>query len=274
MIGKLFRSLFFIAFIAICTIVVMKVTEQNQMITEPSLALVELTGVIYESETIVEMLRDVERDPMVKGLMIRVNSPGGMVAPSQEMYAALRNASKPVWAYYDGLAASGALYSTLAAARIGTQGGTITGSIGVILSSVNASELFRKIGLERITVKSGRFKDLLGSENGLSEEGRLILDALVDDTHQEFIQAISDSRNIPLENVKTFADGRVFTGRHALELGLVDEVTSFAEFRQKMADEFGVSVENYLEREKSDWDWLGDLLSGAKAGTQLMYLFE
>ena len=160
-------------------------------------------------------------------LILRIDSPGGTVGDSQEIFSAinrLKSKGCKVVASFGNISASGGVYIGVAADKIIANPGTITGSIGVIIRGNNISELLDKIGIKFETVKSGIFKDILSPDKPLSEEGRALLQNLIDESYKQFIEAVSVSRNIPIEEVKKFADGRIFTGTQAKELGLVDDI--------------------------------------------------
>ena len=160
-------------------------------------------------------------------LILRIDSPGGTVGDSQEIYSAinrLKSKGCKVIASFGNISASGGVYIGVAADKIVANPGTITGSIGVIIRGNNISELLSKIGIKFETVKSGLFKDILSPDKPLSEEGRELLQNLIDESYEQFTNAVSEGRGIPVEDVKKFADGRIFTGSQAKELGLVDEI--------------------------------------------------
>ena len=160
-------------------------------------------------------------------LILRIDSPGGTVGDSQEIYSAinrLRSKGCKVIASFGNISASGGVYIGVAADKIVANPGTITGSIGVIIRGNNISELLNKIGIKFETVKSGLFKDILSPDKPLSEEGRELLQNLIDESYKQFTDAVSKGRKIPIEDVQKFADGRIFTGSQAKKLGLVDEI--------------------------------------------------
>jgi len=160
-------------------------------------------------------------------LLLRIDSPGGTVGDSQEIYSAINRIKSKgckVVASFGNISASGGVYIGVAADKIIANPGTITGSIGVIIRGNNISELLDKIGIKFETVKSGLFKDILSPDKPLSEEGRALLQGLIDESYKQFTEAVSNSRNIPIEEVKKFADGRIFTGSQARDLGLVDDI--------------------------------------------------
>jgi protease-4 len=194
----------------------------------PKVALVEVTGVITDSKEVTDQLEQHLQNPTVRAFLIRINSPGGGVAASQEIYEELlkirRVHGKPVVASMGSLAASGGYYVASAADRILANPGTITGSIGVLMQIPNVTELLQKIGVRTVVIKSGAYKDLASATRELTPEERRILQSVLDDVHDQFIQAVADSRRIERGQVERLADGRIFSGRQAQELGLVDEL--------------------------------------------------
>ncbi len=176
--------------------------------------------------SVLKSLKQVE-DREFPALILRVDSPGGTVGDSQEIYSAikrLRATGCKVVASFGNISASGGVYIGVAADKIVANPGTITGSIGVIIRGNNISELLGKIGIKFETVKSGLYKDILSPDKPLSEEGRALLQSLIDESYNQFTEAVSEGRNINIEDVKKFADGRIFTGTQAKGLGLVDEI--------------------------------------------------
>ncbi len=160
-------------------------------------------------------------------LLLRIDSPGGTVGDSQEIHAAilrLKEKGCHVVASFGNISASGGVYIGVAAEKIVANAGTITGSIGVILRGNNLSKLLEKIGIKFETVKSGLYKDILSPDKALSPEERELLQSLIDSSYSQFVNAVARGRNLSEDTVRNFADGRVFTGVQAKELGLVDEI--------------------------------------------------
>ncbi len=178
-------------------------------------------------------------------LLLRIDSPGGTVGDSQEIYSAiqrLKSKGCKVIASFGNISASGGVYIGVAADKIVANPGTITGSIGVIIRGNNISELLSKIGIKFETVKSGIFKDILSPDKPLSIEGRELLQSLIDESYKQFTEAVSEGRNIPVDEVKKFADGRIFTGSQAKELGLVDEIGDEYKAREIAAEMAGIDI--------------------------------
>ena len=189
------------------------------------LAIVELEGLILESEPLVRELQEHQDNPSVRAMVLRINSPGGVVGPTQEIYAAVkrfRKAGKPVVASLGSVGASGGYYVAAAADRIYANPGSLTGSIGVVMQMTNVEGLLKKVGVEYVVVKSGRYKDIGNFARAMSPEERRILQALLDDVYNQFVDAVAQGRGLDRQAVLGFADGRVVSGQAAKEIGMVD----------------------------------------------------
>ncbi|MFZ5862774.1 MAG: signal peptide peptidase SppA [Nitrospirota bacterium] len=195
------------------------------------IALVRVEGVILDADEPVEQLRDFAENEAIRAILIRIDSPGGAVVPSQEIYDQVRkiraHGRQKVVVSMGSVAASGGYYIASASDRIVANPGTLTGSIGVILEMPNFEELMKKIGVDNTVVKSGAHKDLISPFRKLGDEERAILQQVMDDVHDQFIQAVADGRGLDKDAVTAIADGQVFTGRQAKDKGLVDEIGSF-----------------------------------------------
>ena len=206
----------------------------------PKMALVKVDGIISESEDVIMQIRHHLENPTVRAFVIRINSPGGGVAASQEIYEVIKKVrqdyGKPVVASLASVGASGGYYIAAAADKIVANPGTITGSIGVIIQIPNISELLDKVGIRSVVIKSGPYKDIASATRELSPGERELLQRLIDDIHDQFIQAVVDGRGLPREEVELVADGRVLTGRQALDLGLVDQLGNLQDAIEAAAD--------------------------------------
>jgi len=189
-------------------------------------AVVRIEGPIMDAKNTVDEIKGYLKDASIKALVLRVDSPGGAVAPSQEIYEEVKKAAlkKKVIVSMGSVAASGGYYISAPADRIIANPGTLTGSIGVIMEIPNIEGLMNKIGVKTDIIKSGRHKDLASAFRKMEKEERLILQGVLDDVHEQFIKAVSDGRKIPFDEVKKLADGRIFTGRQAMKVRLVDEL--------------------------------------------------
>lgn len=187
-------------------------------------AVLELSGVITDSKKTIQKLKRFEEDGDIKAIVLRINSPGGAVSPSQEIYQAVRKSKKPVIASMDSVAASGGYYIACAAKKIYANPGTITGSIGVIMEFVNLSKLYDWAKIHRYSIKTGKFKDAGAEYREMNPEEKALFQAMVDDVLSQFKQAVSTGRSIPLKEVDAIADGRIFSGNQAKKVKLVDEL--------------------------------------------------
>jgi protease-4 len=224
----------------------------------------------------------------IRAIVLQVNSPGGGVAASQEIYDAVLRArdEKPVVVSMASVAASGGLYIACAADQIVANPGTLTGSIGVIFKFHTFKDLMDKVGIGTETIKSGELKDVGSYERPLTEKEHAMLQSVVDDSYQQFVAVIAEGRDLSEEEVKRFADGSVFTGRQAAGLGLVDslgglhEAVNIAADLGKIKGDINI-VRPYRRESVTIFDLLGRFMGkfdaavgGGFDGPQLMYLFE
>ncbi|MCG0276363.1 MAG: signal peptide peptidase SppA [Thermosediminibacteraceae bacterium] len=182
------------------------------------------------ADQVVRLLHEAASDPSIKALVIRINSPGGSAAASQEIYEEVlkvKEAGKKVVASMGDVAASGGYWVASAADKIVASPATITGSIGVIMEIQNVEGLYEKLGLKVDVIKSAEHKDIGSPTRAITEEERAILQGMVDDIYNQFIDVVAKGRGMDREKVKQLADGRIFTGRQAKDLGLVDELGNF-----------------------------------------------
>lgn len=201
----------------------------------PAVAVLDVVGPIVSSSAssfetramaasgdLVPLIRRAAGNPEVAALVLRLNSPGGSVVGSDEIYHALRETQKPVVAFLQEVAASGAYYISMAAGRVVANPNSLTGSIGVIGQFPNAEALMEKIGVQVTTIKSGKSKDIGNPFRVMSDEEQAIFQDIVDETYGRFVDIVARGRNLPEERVRELADGRIYTGQKALDLGLVD----------------------------------------------------
>ena len=195
--------------------------------TGKRVAIIELQGTITNSADIIRQLKKYTKDSSVPVIVMHIDSPGGGVAPSQEIYEEIKRAKekgKKIVVSMGNVGASGGYYVACAADTIVANPGTLTGSIGVIFEFPVAEELFKKIGLRFEVVKSGEFKDMGTYNRRMTEAERKLLQSVIDDTYDQFVNVLVENRNLSKEEVLKLADGSIFTGRQAKELGLVDEL--------------------------------------------------
>src|SRR5262245_43180794 len=195
-------------------------------------AVVELEGIILDVEDLVRDLKSHRDNPLVRAVVVRINSPGGVVGPTQELVRAvqrLREAGKPVVASLGAVAASGGYYVAVAADTIYANPGTLTGSIGVIMQMANLENLMKKVGVDYVVIKAGQFKDVGNVSRPMTAEERRVLQSLPDDVQRQFLDAVAEGRKLERSRVVAFADGRVFSGAQAKALGMVDELGGLEE---------------------------------------------
>ncbi|HEX9455502.1 MAG TPA: signal peptide peptidase SppA [Candidatus Binatia bacterium] len=185
----------------------------------------QIDGAIDDSRSVIAELRRFREMPWVKAIVVRVDSPGGAVAPTQEIFEEIQRLKKrkPVIASMGSVAASGGYYIASACDKIIANPGTLTGSIGVIMQLTNVEELMKKIGVKGYNVKSGANKDIGSPFQPLSPEGREILQSVIDNVHSQFIVAVAKGRGLDEARVRKLADGRIYSGAQAKDLGLVDQ---------------------------------------------------
>jgi len=201
-----------------------------------NIGVVEVNNIIYTSKYVVEDLRNFGDNPSIKAIILRINSPGGVVAASQEIYDAVKRQQekKPVVTSMESVAASGAYYIALPSDVIIANPGTATGSIGVIMEWPVLEKLMEKLGIEFEVIKSKEHKDMGSAYRRLDAKERQLLQDVVADVHNQFVRVTSEHRGIPLDSVIKYADGRIFTGNQAKELGFIDTLGSF-EFAVELA---------------------------------------
>jgi protease-4 len=226
------------------------------------IALVRIQGMLMDSQNIVRQLSDYRHNPGVRGILLRIDSPGGAVAPAQEIYSEimkLRADHKTVYASMGTVAASGGYYIACAADYVLANPGTLTGSIAAVMVFSNIEELTNKIGVKPVIIKSGKYKDVGSPLRAMNPEERKLLQNVVDDVHQQFVQAVAKGRGLSVSEVKEIADGRIMTGQQALKLKLIDEIGGLEKTLELLAKKIGVEGRPRVieEKEKTPFfDWL------------------
>ena len=206
--------------------------------------IVELKGLIVSSEQVLKHLTEFRNNPNVKSIILRIESPGGAVGASQEIYKEVMrtNEVKPIVASMGSMGASGGYYAALGAENIIANPGTMTGSIGVIVKFPNLEGFFEKIGYKSEVIKSGPLKDVGASNRPMSEEERKLMQDLIDNVYGQFVRDIALARGMDEETVQGLADGRVYTGEQALEVGLIDSLGNFTDAITAAAEMGGLDV--------------------------------
>ena len=226
------------------------------------IGVIPLKGPIMDSEPILSQLVDFRKDDKIKVIILRIDSPGGGVGPSQEIYREVRRTveTKKVIASLGSIAASGGYYVASAADKIVANPGTITGSIGVIMEFVQLEDLLKKIGINFEVLKSGEFKDIGSPHREMSKREKALITELIADVQAQFVDAVSTGRGLPEEKIREIADGRIFTGAQAKALGLVDSLGNFQDAIQlakEMAQIKGEATIVYPEKSRLKiWDLL------------------
>jgi protease-4 len=215
---------------------------------------VEVTGVIADSKTTLKELREFEEDPRIRAVVVRIDSPGGSVGPSQEILEAMQRLQKKkhVLASMGSIAASGGFYIAMGGEKIFANPGTLTGSIGVISEFPNVTGLLKWAGVDMRTITAGKLKDAGSPFREMSTEERSYFQAMLDDVHAQFIGAVAEARKLPEAEVRKVADGRVFTGRKAKELKLVDELGGLQDAAREAGKMAGMQGEPRLEYPSKD----------------------
>lgn len=244
-----------------------------------ALGVLEIEGVMWTGDPWVEQIENFRKNAQVRGVVVRIQSPGGTVAASQEIFEALKGLSekKSVVASMGTVAASGGLYVAMAAPTIVADPGTLTGSIGVKMEHLQVTDLLAMLGVKYETIKSGRFKDLASPARALSAEERQLLETMMAEIHGQFKEAIQKSRNLAQGQLEKIADGRIFTGAKALEFGLVDQLGGLTHAVKLAAEQAGIKEEPKLIYGETggSW-WVKAFLETAKAylaGPLVCYLY-
>ncbi len=211
------------------------------------IGLVKVEGEIFTSSAVIADLERFGKDSSIKAIVIRLNSPGGAVSPSQEIYSAVKRVraeyKKPVWASIGIVGASGAYYIACGADRIYANPGSITGSIGVIAEWYSYGELLKWAKMKDVVVKAGKLKDAGNPARDMNEDERAYMQAMVDEMHEQFIAAVAEGRKMKAAQVRPFADGRVFTGQKAQKMGMIDGVADLQQVIQDVARAAGIRGE-------------------------------
>jgi len=225
------------------------------------IAIVEIRGVITQSSGVIEEIHQYLEDDGVKAIILRIDSPGGGVGPSQEIHREILKVKgkKKIVTSMGSVAASGGYYIACASDLIVANPGTITGSIGVIMEFTNIEELFKKIGIKGVVVKSGEHKDIGSPFREMTPEEKRIIQEVIDSVHQQFIKAVAEGRKLDRAKVTEIADGRILTGEQAKQLGLVDQIGNFDDAIDATAKLVGIEGKPdilYPKRKFSIWELL------------------
>jgi protease-4 len=267
-------------FVLLIVVSLLFVMLQKNLPLGERVALIRVEGMIVDSKDTIYELKEYVKDPLIKAIVLRIDSPGGAVAPAQEIYEEIKKAvaKKKVIASMGSIAASGGYYIASPATKIIANPGTLTGSIGVIMEIPNLEGLMSKLGIKTEVVKSGEKKDMASVFRGIKKEERAILQKVLDNVHDQFITAVAEGRKMSYEDVKQLADGRIFTGEQALKVGLVDKLGNIEDAVQVAAELSGIKGEPVLISKKERFSLI-DLIRGPKElidilpSVKIKYLF-
>ncbi len=233
-----------------------------------NIGLIEIKGIIIDHE---DKLKEIEyfiKNPFVKALVLYINSPGGSASSSYEIFSALKRfkekTNKKIYAYIQTIGASGGYYVACAGDKIFSDPNALTGSIGARISIIYYYDLLKKIGIYEKTIKSGKYKDIGSPFREMTKEEEKILENFVMDVYEEFLKTVTRERKIPVERLKEFADGSIFSGKRAKEIGLVDDVLSFEEFKEVLKRDFSLKEIKFIKapvRKKGIWKKLFEIRS-------------
>ena len=241
--------------------------DRTQLHLGEKVGIVSIEGAIFSSKKTVKELDEFAERKDIKAIVLRINSPGGSVAPTQEIYEKVKTLRgiKPVIASVGAVAASGGYYTALGCEKIVANRGSVIGSIGVILEYPVAVDLLKKIGLRFETVKSGEVKDMGNPTREVTKRDREVFQSVINDLHRQFLNAVVEGRSLDKSIVEPLADGSVFTGEQALHLGLIDILGTFEnaiEIAANFAEISGKPKVIYPKKERSGL--LDYLLGNAK----------
>ena len=283
-------GIFFVVLFLTSSLAGRKNADGLSVIGTDRVAMVKIEGILLSSEHVVEELNDYADDSSIKAIVIRIDSPGGGVVASQEIYNAVKNAKKEgkkIIVSMGSVAASGGYYVAAAADKIVANPGTLTGSIGVKMEFANVEKLLEKIGVKGMVVKAGEFKDIGSPYRDMTAQEKKLLQDVIDDVHNQFIKAVAEGRNLPEAEVRAIADGRIFTGQQALALKLVDQMGDLGDSIRLAGSLAGIKgrpkvVEKrkkipfleYLKEESSTW--VANVIQNGigKSSVNLQYLYR
>ncbi len=257
--GGLFLMFFLFAFVIIASL-----GDGFDFATGERIGVVEVLGPIMTSDQVTKNLRKYQEDESIRGVVVRVDSPGGAVAPSQEIMQAIAEVAqkKPVAVSMGSTAASGGYYVALGGTRIFANPGTVTGSIGVITQLFDVHSILETVDVEVNTIKTGRYKDAGSPFRELTLEDEVHFRQLIDDIYLQFVEDIARARKMDVELVKSLADGRVFTGRQAKELALIDEIGSMRDAIRWVADKAAIEGEPNVVYPPKQTGFMDELIRG------------
>ncbi|MCM2359286.1 MAG: signal peptide peptidase SppA [Geobacteraceae bacterium] len=244
----------------------------KRIVVGSGVGLVEVKGMIIDSQDLVKQLNDFRKNDSVKAVVLRIDSPGGVVGPSQEICAEVKKlaAAKKVVVSMGSIAASGGYYIAAPASVIIANPGTITGSIGVLMRFSNLEGLLGKVGMKSFTLKTGKYKDVGSPARTMTDQEKEMLQQVIDNTHLQFVKAVAEGRKLPVAEVRAIADGRIYTGEQAMALKLVDRLGTLQDAIEEAGRLAGIKGEPQIIRPPRKKRLLLDMLieeSTARIGT-------
>jgi len=263
-IGGVFICMMIFALLAITSLF----SDRSELTVSPGVGLVSVKGLIIDPLETVKQIHDFAKNDKVKAVVIRIDSPGGVVGPSQEIWSAVRKLKekKPVIVSMGSVAASGGYYIAAPATLIYANPGTITGSIGVLMKFSNLEGLMGKVGMKSFTLKTGKFKDVGSPARSMSDEERAMLQSVIESTHGQFIKAVAEGRRLPEDKVREIADGRIFSGEQAMQHKLIDRLGTLQDAVAEAGRAGGISGEPQVIKPPKSKPLLLDMLVEESAG--------
>lgn len=229
------------------------------------IGVIEIEGAITDMKEAMEDVVKFKEDDSIKGVILRINSPGGAVGPTQEIYSEIKKLkqSKKVYVSMGSVCASGGYYLAVTGEKVYASPSTITGSIGVIMQQAVVEDLMKKIGVEANTIKSGPLKDTGTPFRKMRDDERKYLQGIIDSIYEQFVNDVAEGRKMPVDKVKQLADGRIYTGLQAKETGLIDNIGTFYDVVDDMQKELGIHGKPSLVYGKRPFSFLKWLISSA-----------
>jgi protease-4 len=242
--------------------------EDSEFNVTSGVGVVDVKGIILDPQETVKQLSDFAKDDKVKSVVLRIDSPGGVVGPSQEIWSAVRKLKqkKKVVVSMGSVAASGGYYIASPATLIYANPGTITGSIGVLMKFSNLEGLMDKVGMKSFTLKTGKYKDVGAVSRKMTDDEKAMLQSVIDNTHAQFVKAVAEGRNLPEEKVREIADGRIFSGEQAMAQKLVDRLGTLQDAIEEAGRLGGISGEPHVVKPPKKKHYLLDMLVEESAG--------
>jgi protease-4 len=242
--------------------------ESSEINVSSGVGLVEVKGIILDPQETVKQLNDFAKDDKVKAVVLRIDSPGGVVGPSQEIWSAVKKLKKKkqVVVSMGSVAASGGYYIAAPASLIYANPGTITGSIGVLMKFSNLEGLMDKVGMKAFTLKTGRYKDVGSPSRKMTEDEKAMLLAVIESTHTQFVKAVAEGRKLPEAKVRELADGRIFSGEQAMEYKLVDRLGTMQDAIEEAGRLGGITGDPHIIKPPKKKPYLLDMLVEESAG--------